>query len=188
MEDIAETLRKADILCVCETWLETGPNLPTAFDVYNFACIYSTATRTHARGRASGGLAFFLNSNVYRYKIIYNSSVCIFVRIENFKIIIGLVYANISNLESVLNVIEEVCTNIILCNYPNDKLIVGGDFNSRVAEENCIYDLSILNDTCLHNKRESLDLKLDTRLDTIMVESNQTNQLILRMYLHWVVP
>ena len=76
---------------------------------------------------------FYLYQNLYKFNVLFKSSNCIFVRIENYKTIIGLVYANINNLEVVLKNIEEFFS-IILIKFPNEKVMIGGDFKSRVAE------------------------------------------------------
>ena len=127
----------------------------------NFSSILVPETRNYSRGRAKG-LAELVNKNNFKYEILYKSEFCFFFRLVNVQLIIANIYVNIKEFDSIIELIKDTL-NMILIRFPGEKIVVGEDFNSRLAEENSFVDENILEGTILYDLRKSKDLVLDSR-------------------------
>ena len=94
VDDIQEYVKLNSILCLCETWSITEPNLKiwNSFGGTQNSW-YSPAQRVKDRGRASGGIAIIHNSMSYDSKILFISENYVFTSINtsSFKFILGTV-------------------------------------------------------------------------------------------------
>ena len=126
-----------------------------------------SATKTAERGRASGGLAIGLNNLVYtKTELISASDEFIFIKtmIGETTVIIGIVYINQKkNTKVILDKIDEELTKINN-KYYNSNIIIGGDFNARIADKGEIdkYQLPEQN-YIFTKKRESQDTVINER-------------------------
>ena len=148
-----------------ETWLVNTPNVLSIFKTINFDCICVPAEKSATRGRAKGGIICLINKNIYKYKIINISQDYMFLRIKikNLNIIIGAVY--ISPLKEIDIVLVKISEIICMLNdtFPNDLLMLGGDFNARVADKNQIFINEIFDGTNTFKVRVSRDRELNGR-------------------------
>ena len=96
---------------------------------------FADAIRTATRGRASGGLAVFVNKDIFSIKFILNSDKIMIFEMNNLKIIIIFVFVNQKmNVQNVLSEIEPFLDDL-LANFSDFGIIFGSYFNSRIGED-----------------------------------------------------
>lgn len=154
-----------DIICLSETWLMDQPrSIPYTLQDYNH--VWSHGTREADTGRASGGLAIFVNKNII-YECVSVTNCWIFIKIYTRKgsILIGNIHFRPQNLDihmqlkSLQRILDEEDLSDDL-----DFVYLGGDFNSKLGNTclNCMpeemFELSALECECElshngHNRR-----------------------------------
>ena len=118
------------------------------------------------RGRASRGL--FIAYNIKRYSNVevtaeHNNCICINVSICNQLFIIGNVYINqATDTQTIFNDLDEVLQMYSEV-YKEASIIIGGDFNARVADKGVCDENQLPATGLFSNKRESLDNILNNR-------------------------
>lgn len=144
IEDIKQQFDRQDILCLYETWIvEWGPRFnafSNSMDIYNIP-----AVREARKGRAKGGVTIVLDKSYYSSQLIMIESNFMVIKVQanGFFFLLVVVYAPpsidfpsfLSNFNLKLSVLRDSFVN-----YP---VIVGGDFNCRVANLNSV-DKNIL--------------------------------------------
>ena len=166
--DFKESMRENDIVCISESWhIETEKlRLPPKQNI-----IDSVATKKAERGRANGGLIIMYDEKFYKnVKTLFKNEDYIFVKIpinDSF-IIVGLVYISpLKEIAPILNEKEEIIS-VIHNKYGNSRLVIGGDFNARVAEEGDIDPDRMESESFYSAKRSSLDTKIYKRGRTFL--------------------
>ncbi|CAB0035831.1 unnamed protein product [Trichogramma brassicae] len=104
-----------------------------------------------------GGLACFYNKDIFKIEKLY-----IILRVRNLNTTIASVYVDINLFDELL---ESLLAHIsqVEARYPSDRLIIGGDFNSRVSLGNNGLDPGIFEGSLMNEERMSCDEKMDTR-------------------------
>lgn len=136
-----------DVLCFIETWAYKLKQ----FSVDGFEC-YDVIRQKHAKAfRNSGGLAVFINKQLYSMFDISNinseSNNMLWIKFDikpkfwnyGFNIICGFVYmspegSSVHAEENMFFVIEDELANL-KNTYPNHKVLIGGDFNAYTNED-----------------------------------------------------
>ena len=158
-----EIIKDEDIICISESWHINKDNLPIP---NKLEMIDSLAIKTAKWGRAAGGLIITFNSNIYKnIETLYKSENYIFIKlnISSKVLIIGLVYVSpLKDLSCVINTIDEILT-VIRNKFKEAEIIIGGDFNARVATENEIDPDRLPSEAVCSRKRKSRDTKIDKR-------------------------
>ena len=164
LSSIKEELKESDILCLCETWHTLRLNYK---QTGNHEVFDSVGVKTFDRGRASGGLAMTLSNLLYKNtELISARDNFIFIKtnINNDTVIIGVVYINQKkDVKIILGYVEE---ELIKINnkYINSKIIIGGDFNARIANKGDIEENQLPDQESIFlMKRLSRDTELDSR-------------------------
>lgn len=156
-------MKDNDIICISETFHTDSSKLPIPSKL---SVVDSLATKKAARGRASGGLAIIYNSAVYKsVDTLFINEHYIFVKliIQKSILIIGNTYINReTNIEKVLTEIEEIL-NIINEEYSEAQIIIGGDFNARIAEEGKVNAEQLCTTSNISMNRNSCDKVIDKR-------------------------
>jgi len=174
-------LIKNDIICITETFSTGNFCFSQTPGFANFRTITSPAIKNKQKGRASGGIALGYNvSNFELVKIIDNSNLWIFCKLRhkltNTNIIIGVSYINqATDIEVALELLELVFLDIN-CNYPNEKVILGGDFNARVGNLGYV-DPELVNPD-IHEFRKSIDAKVNKR-GKLLINSLENHGFVL---------
>lgn len=148
---------EADFIFVLESWLETDI-LESPFD--NFKAISCSAVRFNQFGRASGGLILF-HKKSFNVSLISKTRhwLSVHVEIAGDTYVLVAVYLN----EGYTEAIETVFSNLLESieeGYPGCKLIIGGDWNSRIGRENN-GEGDIFEGTHLYETRTSCDTVID---------------------------
>lgn len=143
-----------DIICIQETWLECD-NLKLNFENYNY--FHVPGTRQRSKGRSSGGLLMMWKSNVSCFRVLKSCKnwVLVYFKAHFGDLIIVNVYFPPNLLCSYINLLAEDIAEISLT-FPDSYLLVGGDWNARIADHQVVEEL-IFEDTSLFAQRESLD-------------------------------
>lgn len=113
-------------------------------------------------GRASGGLITLIKKNL-KYEIIHTSYLWVFlkVRVENMYFTIGSIYVKPNyDMEQALLLLEDVL--LPLCTQDGQKIILGGDFNGRIADNNFV-DENLAEELGLISQRISMDQTVNKR-------------------------
>lgn len=162
-----QKLLEAEIICFCETWCQSRMNAyPEFLKNYTSNITYSFAIRDKQRGRASGGIMLLFKDNVFtNIEIIDNTDLWIIAKVtlKNSLFIIGCFYIspNLDN-NSCLNLISEI-TETIVTTYNDTKIILIGDFNSKIGNLNQIETDNIFDNPNIYEKRSALIDKVNER-------------------------
>lgn len=160
-----ELFLRWDIVCVCETWLTDTPCLKL-FEKY-YGIIFSPAIKNKQKGRASGGLIILYKHGI-KLEVIDTSYLWLIVKIvgTHSNLIIGNIYINPKyNLYEALKLLRLVIDD--LQDQGHSNILMGGDFNSRIADGNFM-DIELAEDFSLLPRRCSLDLVLNERGETLI--------------------
>lgn len=123
----------------------------------------SHALKERNIGRASGGLAVMFNSN-FKTKILNKTIHWLFIeiKIENFNFILGTLYFKQSfEIDVLLEMLQSVIDDIY-CNYKDTPILIGGDFNARLATLSDFDQIAIFN-SGLFSKRRTCDISVNKR-------------------------
>lgn len=133
------------------------------------------------RGRASGGLAIIYNSAIYKsVDTLFKSENYIFIKIRLHVniIIIGNTYINReTDIEKVFKEIEDIM-NIINEEYVGAQVIIGGDFNARIAEEGELDEEQLYKITNVSAGRSSCDKIIDKRGQSLLDFCNRNDMYV----------
>ena len=165
IDDLQNYVTDSVIVCVYETWCEEKLNKLIMTKWQEQEIIFNPAIRNLTKGRAKGGIAVFHNNNIYNSEVLVNSvhAIVSFYPKGNIKIVLGTIYISPSiELETILNDLRVSIHNIVH-KYSNEIIIIGGDFNSRIGNENQIYVNHLFEGTNLLTKRQSNDTELNKR-------------------------
>lgn len=178
LSDLESFVKDSDVLCICETWLtSTVITLPGFLHNFNYMC--NPASKNAIHGRASGGLMVCYNSKHCRLESILSLSNFIFVKVftKNSFFILCLVYIppHMKMDKFLLNFND--CLSLILQEFTNTPVIVGGDFNSRMYNLNQL-DPHIVGDSPFSATRKSLDNETDKR-GKLLANFMELNEFIL---------
>lgn len=159
-----EILNNAKIICLCETWNEQSRSI--LFPLKKFKIVEALADRIHAKGRARGGLMILYDSSTAQLlEEIYNSKFFIFARFKfnNESLIIGSVYIPPTSVNDyILSDLHEALEYISV-SFPNDKILVGGDFNARIGDLGEDVNDIIQTNGFVRRDRLSMDPKVNAR-------------------------
>ena len=157
-------------MCLVETWCTSEPVFMLSSSI-EYAqeniqpYVYSPAVRSEERGRAKGGINISYNSNLFQSRVLFTSRYYIFTLMTKgeFQFVLGSVYISpLENLESILiNFKEDL--NSIIQNFICYPIIIGGDFNCRIANDNFIIDENILYNSEILCERFSMDSVKNSR-------------------------
>ena len=148
---------------MCETW--HTQNIQSTFSL-NHRTINIKAVKSAVRGRASGGL--LITYDIKRYPNVediaeHNNYICIKLSICNQLFLIGNVYINqATDTQTIFNDLDEVLQMYSEV-YKEASIIIGGDFNARVADKGVCEENQLPATGLFSNKRESLDNILNNR-------------------------
>lgn len=182
-----EDLEKTDIICLCETFLTSDINesMCPGF-MKNYVIVSERATKDKEKGRGSGGLAIFVRKNClnaissdkYDVKILESCPSWIFIRFKNSKnnlyYVVGLIYLKPStDFKLILEMLGNTIFDIRVL-YPNETVLVCGDFNCRVGELNNVEELLVADNPNLYHSRKTLDkvVRPEGRALVDMMEDN----------------
>lgn len=133
--DDLEYILSYQILCLSETWALEKPSIPTILsEHYNMA--YSVAIRDKQRGRGSGGLLTLVKKNI-QFEQLDVSNLWIFTKIkfsQSETLTLGNVYINPKY--SMTHALESLKLLLAELNTQSDQIIIGGDTNARISDEN----------------------------------------------------
>lgn len=130
------SIQEAQIICLIETWLwrENSENLP--FTV-NYTNITQLAAKDFSKGRGSGGIIIYIKKDL-KYKLIEKCDWWVAYEISttqtNFTIICVYFKPNM-DMAIYLDGLAEM-VNELLCEVPERKIIIAGDFNARIGNLN----------------------------------------------------
>lgn len=159
-----------------ETWLTSTPNISSPFSSGDCAVIHSEAVRQFRRGRARGGLIVLVNASIYKLELIDRQENYIVVKIDSNKlnIIVCLVYVSPNEqFVNLLTKLDKVLYEVSL-KYPDQVIIVGGDFNAKIGNLNQIKEYSIFENSSLSWIRSSV-IQEENKKGKILVELFEEN-------------
>ena len=141
IEDIKQYVDHNCIVCLYETWSISEP----AADVgklksYEQQTFFAPAEKDAAKCRPKCGIEMFVDKKMYKCEIVFNNENCLIIKckVGSLKIIQVTIYISpIIEIEQVLGDLSEQ-SDIIMQEFPDMPLILGGDFNARIANENKI--------------------------------------------------
>lgn len=117
-----------------ETWYTDLNFNVQSLNNLGFEFITAPAKKSKSKGRAKGGIVCGLNAYIYKPNNIYikDNFMCMRISLCNMNIIVCIMYISPnSDLNLSLSDISK---------FPDEPLIMGGDFNSRVGNLNQIYE------------------------------------------------
>lgn len=158
--DEKEELLKMDILCLTETWHRKTPEIPDYLKD-EFILLHETlATKEKLLGRSSGGMIIFMKKQIKGTLIEFTQYWCLLrLTCYNEQLTLGVVYFKPTlNNYTVVEMIEEIFEKV----ESEDKLILAGDFNSRIGNMNYM-EPEILLGTNLQSERQSKDTMINDR-------------------------
>jgi hypothetical protein len=171
-DDQWKKIYECEIIGLVETWHTTKIKEHKLFK--DFIVFESQATKQKSKGRASGGLIMLINKNLQYDKIKM-------IECTNFYILIELIIYNVSHvigcfyISPVLD--DKICNEILeetltqLTEYKNSRIIIIGDFNSRIGNLNQIHENTLdINNINLTEKRQTYDETINNR-GTLMNET-----------------
>lgn len=126
---------KNQIICLCETWQEEV-KCDAIFKAYS--SVHSAAHKNSGRGRPAGGISIFFMSNLFKLvkKCVHRNF--IFVRLQTkdkfFTIISVYIQPGSKHAEKVNLLFDRY--QEWRAEYPNDNMVIGGDFNAHIGQEN----------------------------------------------------
>ena len=165
------------ILCLSETWLTSTPKV-TPSPLQEFKAFYSAGHKSKDRGRASGGLATFIDRKIEA--VLLDSSLywlIVKIEIDNFSAILINVYINRDTDIVVVLEMLEMSMLELRETHSEAELILVGDFNSRIGMLNQGI-LELFNDVNLEAERYNRDKKVDTR-GRALAEFSENNGLFV---------
>lgn len=145
-----------DIICLYESWIldSTFPCIPP-----HYWYVHVPARKVMLYGRASGGILILYNDKYYTINVILKSDVFIFLNVctSNNNFILGVVYR--PQTVKLQNFLEELSFSLekLFYSFPGLDIILGGDFNCRVAQLNQINNNVIGNNFNFASSRCSCD-------------------------------
>lgn len=142
--------------------------------------IFSPATRSFIRGKASGGLLIILKKSEYLCNVLHVSGDMIFVRMSNSKLnfILGVIYKTPnSDIKLFCDKISDTFDGINAKFY-SLPVIIGGYFNSRIGELNQLDDDILPNNVNILSSRLSLD-KVANKKGEMLVDCMENNDCIV---------
>lgn len=162
--DADEVTEEVDIFCFCETWLESRPTITPSY-LSNYEMFFSPAQRASNYGRASGGILAYCKEALSP-KLLDQTEEWIFFEVAKGvqKHIIGSVYWKpkadpVESGNSLFSLLNSLQTQ-----YPSETaIVVGGDFNARIGEENWTAPEVLEDASSLRSERESFDKVLNAR-------------------------
>ena len=167
----------SDIIGLTETWVTSEVNYVPGLAHYKIFC--SPAEKTALKGRPKGGIILAVNPKIYCTSILDISEYFIFIRIskQNFNSIIGICYCSpLANFDVFLNKLNFALMHWVV-KFPNDLIILGGDFNARIGILNQLDPESIQNNTAFFPDRSTLDNVINKR-GSLLVENLEKYGLI----------
>lgn len=183
ISDIDKIYSKQDILCINETWVDrpTLPYLPS-----QVTSQHSPATRTAKTGRAKGGIALIYNKNIYNANILGQSHNYIVATISTKNKVFNLITVYFPPDFDSDTIIKETDAALDLVEKfnPHSPIIMGGDFNCRVALLNQLdFPTLDINPSLLH-ERKSMDPIVSSKAKCLvgLLESNDLVLLNGRTY------
>ena len=76
--------------------------------------------------------------NVYNVETVYVSKNCLFIKVSNIFVIVGIIYVSpLEELNMILNELE-IVINKLREKFFDYKIMVEGDFNARIGEKTVI--------------------------------------------------
>ena len=161
-----DEINELSIVNIYETWNVNEPSVNvTGLSNYAQELLYSPAVKTELKGRAKGGIIMCNNKKFSQSKKVYVSSNCILAKIEMSQVsfILGVLYISpLTDIKPILNDLREQL-NLILQEYPKLPIIIVGDFNSRILNENEIFEESLILNDRIKLNRTSMDMVLNKR-------------------------
>lgn len=180
--DLSNAPLTNDILCFSETWLcHSRFSHCSLARVYNF--VDFKASRDFSRGHASGGLCVAIPKCYKILEVIRSEFRWIFVRVQIYDccVIVGNLYilpgTELSTLASSLSDLSQLLGEISL-KYPQDILILGGDFNCATGVLNEVEPAVIPPRSPFYATRTSLD-HLPKDRGEILVSCLEDNGLLI---------
>lgn len=126
--------------------------------------IWSPAIKDKSKGRGSGGLLCLIEKD-YNPEILESTNWWIFFRIQMYTrhVIIGSFYCKpTEKLEPWLDILQQTIHELRQ-NYPDDAIILGGDFNSQIAELGDDLPEELVDNTQVNRSRRTMVTKTDNR-------------------------
>lgn len=179
LSDIDEVIQFSDILCVSETWSVKPDWKYLRF--LHFETVVSPAVRVFEHGSAKGGLMIVFNPKLYKVYKLINDFNLIFVMIKTHRscFILGLIYISPDSDFSALFDTLSLTLNALAGKYPDLPLVIGGDFNCRVAALNQM-NPSLLSDACVFSaERVSRDVRTSGRGRSLVSIMEACNMILL---------
>ncbi len=173
-----EIICQNHFVCLYETWCEKELQL-TAFNSFNK--IESKACRKYLVGRSSGGIViYYKQESVTLVKIlkIHNNYISVRFKFKDTYIILVAAYISKAACDTIITSDLSLHLNELEMKFTNDILVLGGDFNGRVAELDNGAVKYVSNWGRNESTRSSLDLSSDDRGKKLL-EIAEDNNLIL---------
>ncbi|XP_015124615.1 uncharacterized protein LOC107046505, partial [Diachasma alloeum] len=146
-----------DIEARSQPQLERQPvKLAAVWDDYQH--FWVPAVKDKIKARASGGLVILLQKCSGSFIVLAVQEKWIFVKAELYgrSLIICSAYFNPDTNAAVLTDCFQAQLEELQTQYPEEIFLIGGDLNSRVAQEDCLHE-EIFEDLSLRGTRASLD-------------------------------
>lgn len=164
-----------NIICICETWALTKPQLPSVSKYYDI--IFSPANKEKQKGRASGGLLILIKKG-FSYSILSVTNLWIFVKItcpNGMDVTLGNVYVSPNySMDEALNLLRSVLDELCV---DHNNTIIGGDFNGRISDQNYL-DGELAEEWGMLSFRISLD-EVANRRGEMLVECMEEYGLVV---------
>lgn len=150
-------LQANHILCLYETWQEKSHVISC---LNRYSKVERLAQRDNKQGRAKGGLVIFFRNDIFNCTerwIEQENFIGVWLHVNGINILLLCVYIQpyASHDDVVIECFEWIAN--MKQKFPNDFIIVGGDFNANVGEENQIFHETAHSLGRLNAKRESED-------------------------------
>lgn len=155
-----EEIINSEIICLIETWHTRTVDLPAFLKDDHVLFHEVLASKDHILGRASGGIMIFTKKNIQGVVMDTTENYCMFkLNYNNEQFILGVVYFKPSlDNSTVVNIVDTMFEKI----ENDEKLILAGDFNSRIGDLNYM-EPELLLDTNLRNERQPKDKTINSR-------------------------
>lgn len=141
------------------------PQLSGLLQHYNM--VFSPGIKEKQLGRASGGLLIFIKKEI-QYEVLDISYLWIIIKIKtpSLSFILGNLYINPKyDMEKAIELLADVLDSIHADE--DDYVILGGDFNGRIADGNYLEE-SVAQEIGFLSHRISLDLTSNSRGDCLV--------------------
>lgn len=168
-------------MCICETWLTSPPS----YQPNNLRGLQQTfvpAVKTTTKGRAADGIILFYNEKIYSITVLPNDQDYLLVKVSdkqfNINFILGIIRSAPSHdIDLLPHKLNDLFISFL--SFGHLPLILGGDFDSRIANLNDISEQYADDNLKFSLSRSSLNPCVNTRGRKLVEFMDSLNLILL---------